>query len=71
MMVDSHKMNKWSQQQETLQRVETSTLSSVQQRRCEEFVPDVQSKLKAVRMFLIAASWTAGYMVRLHASVTE
>lgn len=64
-------MNKWSQQQETLQRVETSTLSSVQQRSCEEFAPDVQSKLKTVRMFLIAASWMAVCMVRLHASVTE
>lgn len=45
--------------------------AAVQQRSCEEFVPDVQSKLKAVRMFLIAASWTAVCMVRLHASMTE
>lgn len=31
----------------------------MQQRSCEEFAPDVQSKVMAVRMFLISASWMA------------
>lgn len=46
--------------------METSTLSSMQQGSCEEFAPDVQFKLMAVRMFLIAASWMAVFMERMH-----
>lgn len=40
----------------------------MQQRSCEEFAPDTEPKLMALRMFLIAASWMAVYMVRLHVS---